>query len=38
VWLRMWGPGRVAVQSVYERPESAANITGHSAASTQRWS
>ena len=36
-WLRMWGPGRVAVQSVFERPESAAAITGHSPASTQRW-
>ena len=22
-WLRMWGPGRVAVQSVFERPENA---------------
>jgi uncharacterized protein (AIM24 family) len=37
-WLRMWGPGRVAIQSVYERPESSNAITGHSAASTQRWS
>lgn len=36
-WLRMWGPGRVAVQSVFERPETAANITGHSPASEQRW-
>ena len=23
VWLRMWGPGRVAVQSVFERPEAS---------------
>jgi uncharacterized protein (AIM24 family) len=37
VWLRMWGPGRVAVQSVFERPESASSIIGHSPASTQRW-
>ena len=38
IWLRMWGPGRVAVQSVFERPESAAAVSGHSPASTQRWS
>jgi uncharacterized protein (AIM24 family) len=37
VWLRMWGPGRVAVQSVFERPESANNISSHSPATTQRW-
>jgi uncharacterized protein (AIM24 family) len=37
VWLRMWGPGRVAVQSVFERPEAANNINNHSPATTQRW-
>jgi uncharacterized protein (AIM24 family) len=37
VWLRMWGPGRVAIQSVYERPENASAITGSSQATTQRW-
>ncbi len=37
VWLRMWGPGRVAVQSVFERPESPNNITSHSPATTQQW-
>ena len=37
VWLRMWGPGRVAVQSVFERPESSAAITNHSPATLQRW-
>jgi uncharacterized protein (AIM24 family) len=37
VWLRMWGPGRVAIQSVYERPEKSNTITGHSQATTQRW-
>jgi len=37
VFLRMWGPGRVAVQSVFERPEASSAITGHSPASTQRW-
>ena len=37
VWLRVWGPGRVAIQSVFERPEGATNIQTHSAATTQRW-
>jgi uncharacterized protein (AIM24 family) len=37
VWLRMWGPGRVAVCSVFERPESANNISNHSPATAQRW-
>jgi len=37
VWLRMWGPGRVAIQSVFEPPESPNNITNHSRATTQRW-
>ena len=27
VWLRMWGPGRVAMQSVFERPEGGEPIT-----------
>jgi uncharacterized protein (AIM24 family) len=37
VWLRMWGPGRVAVQSVFERPETSAAITNHSPATQTRW-
>jgi uncharacterized protein (AIM24 family) len=37
VWLRMWGPGRVAVQSVYERPEGSEAITGSSPATVTRW-
>jgi uncharacterized protein (AIM24 family) len=37
VWLRMWGPGRVAVQSVFERPESSAYIRNHSGATETRW-
>ena len=37
VWLRMWGPGRIAVHSVFERPESANNISGTSPATAQRW-
>lgn len=36
VWLRMWGPGRVAVQSVFERPESSEYITNSSAGTTRR--
>jgi uncharacterized protein (AIM24 family) len=36
VWLRMWGPGRVAVQSVFERPETSEFITNSSAGTTKR--
>jgi uncharacterized protein (AIM24 family) len=37
IWLRLWGPGRVAVQSVFERPESSNQITSHSPATTTAW-
>jgi uncharacterized protein (AIM24 family) len=38
VWLRLSGPGRVAVQSVFERIEGEArNITSFSSATEQRW-
>ncbi len=37
VWLRMWGPGRVAVQSVFERPEASNQISSHSPATTTAW-
>ena len=38
VWLRLWGPGRVAVQSVFERPEGSEYITGSSVGTTHtRW-
>jgi uncharacterized protein (AIM24 family) len=38
VWLRLWGPGRVAVQSVFERPEGSEYITGTCAGTTHtRW-
>lgn len=39
VWLRLVGPGRVAVQSVFERPEgSGVIITGSAYGTTQhRW-
>jgi uncharacterized protein (AIM24 family) len=37
VWLRMWGPGRVAVQSVFTPPESSEMITSSSPATVARW-
>ena len=37
VWLRLIGPGRVAVQSVFERPENAEAITDHSQATYASW-
>ncbi len=37
VWLRLWGPGRVAVQSVYQRPEESMAITSSSQATVTRW-
>jgi uncharacterized protein (AIM24 family) len=37
VLARLWGPGRVAVQSVFERPEASAAITSHSQASIHHW-
>jgi uncharacterized protein (AIM24 family) len=37
VWLRLWGPGRVAVQSVFERPEASNQITNHSPATSTVW-
>jgi len=37
MWLRLIGPGRVAVQSVYQRPENAEPITSHSYATSRSW-
>jgi uncharacterized protein (AIM24 family) len=38
IWLRLTGPGRVAIQSVFERIEQeGGNIVSHSYASTQQW-
>ena len=37
VWLRMWGPGRVAIQSVFERAETSGYIRRHSPATAARW-
>ena len=37
VWIRLTGPGRVAVQSVFEREESAEPITSSSYTTYSRW-
>jgi uncharacterized protein (AIM24 family) len=37
VWLRLQGPGRVAVRSIFEKPERFANIVGSSPMSSWRW-
>jgi uncharacterized protein (AIM24 family) len=38
MWLRLIGPGRVAVQSVFDRIEGEArNMTGYSYATQQQW-
>jgi uncharacterized protein (AIM24 family) len=37
VWLRLVGPGRVAVQSIFERPEASEAITSHSYATLRHW-
>jgi uncharacterized protein (AIM24 family) len=37
VWLRLFGPGRVAVQSKFEKPETSERITGSSRATVHKW-
>jgi uncharacterized protein (AIM24 family) len=37
IWLTLQGPGRVAVQSVFERPEMAGSVRSSSGATTQYW-
>jgi uncharacterized protein (AIM24 family) len=37
IWVRLHGPGRVAVQSVYTPPEENENIVRHSQATTHYW-
>jgi uncharacterized protein (AIM24 family) len=37
VWLRLVGPGRVAVQSIFARVEESERITNSSGHSTRRW-
>jgi uncharacterized protein (AIM24 family) len=36
-WLTLQGPGRVAVQSVFERPEMVGSVRRSSGATTQYW-
>ncbi len=37
VWLTLQGPGRVAVQSVFERPELVGSVRSTSGSTTQYW-
>ena len=37
VWLTLQGPGRVAIQSVFEPPEMVGQVTNSSGATTQYW-
>ena len=37
IFLRITGPGRVAVQSIFERPEDMEMIRNHSYATRHRW-
>jgi uncharacterized protein (AIM24 family) len=37
VWLALQGPGRIAVQSVFERPEMVGAVRRNSGATTQHW-
>jgi uncharacterized protein (AIM24 family) len=36
-WLALRGPGRVAIQSVFKRPETVGAVVSSSGATTQRW-
>jgi uncharacterized protein (AIM24 family) len=36
-WLTLYGPGRVAVQSVFRRPEMVGYVVSSSGATQQRW-
>jgi hypothetical protein len=38
IWLRLIGPGRVAVHSAYDRLEDpGSNLSGYSLATSRRW-
>ena len=37
VWLLLQGPGRVAVQSAFERPEGIGTVRRDSGSSTRHW-
>ena len=37
IWLRLAGPGRVAIQSVFEPPETVGSVVNSSGSSTKFW-
>ena len=37
IWLTLSGPGEIAVQSVFERPELGGQIASTSPATRHRW-
>lgn len=37
VWLRLHGPGRVAIRSIFEKPERYSNMVGGSNMTSNRW-
>ena len=37
VWLTLQGPGRIAVQSVFERPETVGSVQKNSGATSHQW-
>jgi len=37
IWLRLQGPGRVAVRSIFEKPEKYAGLVASSGISLRRW-
>jgi uncharacterized protein (AIM24 family) len=37
IWLTLQGPGRIAIKSVFERPELTGSIVRNSGATTQFW-
>lgn len=37
IWLVLQGPGRVAIQSVFEQPETAGSVVSTSGSTTQYW-
>ena len=37
IWLTLQGPGRVAVESVFERPEGSGSVRRTSGATSQQW-
>jgi hypothetical protein len=37
IWLRLQGPGRVAVRSIFEKPERYAGVVASSPMSMWKW-